>query len=161
MQKDEIGTILDTVKEHTSEAGWICSCNRNLAEITFAKDIPHHEDYEFRIAFAEESPEELIDTILEAIDYEMDSLLSLDFIETFPPKQINAESESSSLYPYADFMSIELKALSEKVSSAIDMIDPDRDQVPPNNKIPQTDTRPQKHATSSKAGSLLHESKEL
>jgi hypothetical protein len=57
-------------------------------------------------------------------------------------------------------MSIELKALSEKVSSAIDMIDPDRDQVPPNNKIPQTDTRPQKHATSSKAGSLLHESKE-
>ena len=161
MQKDEIGTILDTVNTCASEAGWIYSCNRDLAEITFVKDIPHHESYEFRIAFAEESPEELIETILEAIDYEMDSLRSPDCVEPLPPNHTDSESECSSSYLYADFIFRYLKTLSENISSVLNMISPDLNMIPPYCKILQTDTKPQEPTASAKAGAPLHESTEL
>ena len=71
MQDKTAEMVLGAVAQGAINAEWDCEINRNLNQIIFIKDVPDHEAYEFRIAYGEETPEELIDTISESIDSEI------------------------------------------------------------------------------------------
>ena len=120
MQDKTAEMVLGAVAQGAINAEWDCEINRNLNQIIFIKDVPGHEAYEFRIAYGEETPEELIDTISESIDSEIADAEMPDFIETILLEYSGLGMDDGSVYAYADFVSGELQTLSDRIAAAFD-----------------------------------------